>query len=173
MCHTSKLKCDCYLLQSSVVLSDCYLISLSTGKICSICLCHWSEKVLCPLFAQKCKLVGSNTSRYVIREKDHLLCTPPDSDAGKPGAMQRLNNKTNPSECKRGIWVWRGGQVVLFSCESFGDPAQKPCGCSCSCGVCVERGEWCDVSVQESDAREKRGICIPRAAEWRVFWVVD
>lgn len=171
MCHTSKLKCDYYLLQSSVVLSGCYLISLSTGKIYSVWLRHWSEKVLCPLFAQKCKTAGNSTSRYVICQKYHLLCTPSDGDAGKSGAMQRLNNKANPSECKSGIWVCWGGQVVLFSCESFGDPAQKPCGWSCSCSLCVQRGEWCDVIVQEIDAREKRGICIPRAAEQRVFWV--
>ena len=75
--------------------------------------------------------------------------------------MQRLNNKANPGEWKSSLWIWQGGQVVLFSCESFGDTAQQPSGWSCSCGVCAERGEWCAIIVQEIDAREKRGIFIP------------
>lgn len=90
----------------------------------------------------------------------------------KPGTVQRLNNKANPAECKSRVWVWQCGQAVLFSCEFSGDTTQQPPGWTCSCGVCVERGEWCDIIVQETDTREKRGIFIPQSCRTeRVFWV--
>lgn len=71
---------------------------------------------------------------------------------------------------KSRVWVWQGGQVVLFSYESFGDTTQQLSGWS-SCRLCIERGEWYDL-VQEIDVMEKMGIFIPQSCRTAiVFWV--